>query len=122
MIQDFPDVFLEELLGLLQDREVAFLGHIVLAEGIWVDPNKIKRKSAHLTKLLQKDVKSEWTNERQSSFVRLKLALTEAPMLVQPMSKKDFMVYSDAFITGLGCVLMQDDSVVAYVSRQMKSH
>ena len=32
------------------------------------------------------------------------------------------MVYTDASGTGLGCVLMQNDIVVAYTSRQLKLH
>ena len=32
------------------------------------------------------------------------------------------MVYSDASWKGLGCVLMQNDRVIAYASRQLKKH
>ena len=32
------------------------------------------------------------------------------------------MVYSDAFRQGLGCILMQNDKVIAYASRQLKKH
>ena len=32
------------------------------------------------------------------------------------------MVYSDASRQGLGCVLMQNDRVIAYASRQLKKH
>jgi len=32
------------------------------------------------------------------------------------------MVYSDAFRSGLGCVLMQEDHVIAYASWQLKTH
>ena len=32
------------------------------------------------------------------------------------------MVYSDASKQGLGCVLMQNDWVIAYASRQLKNH
>ena len=43
-------------------------------------------------------------------------------MLVQPESGKEFVVYSDASLNGLGCVLMQEGKVVAYASRQLKPH
>lgn len=33
-----------------------------------------------------------------------------------------FVVYTDASKTGLGCVLMQNERVVAYGSRQLKNH
>ena len=32
------------------------------------------------------------------------------------------MVYSDASRQGLGCVLMQNDRVISYASRQLKKH
>jgi hypothetical protein len=43
-------------------------------------------------------------------------------MLVMPDMKKPFSIYCDASGQGLGCVLMQDDRVVAYVSRQLRKH
>ncbi|KAG8502441.1 hypothetical protein CXB51_000404 [Gossypium anomalum] len=75
-----------------------------------------------LTKLLQKGVRFEWSEKCQKSFDQLKTFLTEAPVLVQPESSKEFDVYSDASLNGLGCVLMQEGRVVAYASRQLKPH
>ena len=43
-------------------------------------------------------------------------------MLTQPTSSREYALYSDASKIGLGCVLMQDEKVVAYASRQMKPH
>ena len=48
--------------------------------------------------------------------------LVEAPVLTQPISGKEYTLYSDASGIGLGCVLMQYGKVVAYVSRQLKPH
>ncbi|RVW84874.1 Retrovirus-related Pol polyprotein from transposon 17.6 [Vitis vinifera] len=53
-----------------------------------------------LTKLTQKGVKFEWSNDCSGGFV----------------------VYSGVFHQGLGCVLMQHEKVVAYASRQLKSY
>ncbi|KAG8503456.1 hypothetical protein CXB51_001429 [Gossypium anomalum] len=78
--------------------------------------------AAPITRLLRKDVKFEWTEECQQSFEELKKLLTEAPVLVQPESGKEFVVYSDASLNGLGCVLMQEGKVVAYAWRQLKPH
>ena len=78
--------------------------------------------AAPMTRLLRKDVKFEWTEECQQSFEELKKLLTEAPVLVQPELGKEFVVYSDASLNGLGCVLMQEGKVVAYASRQLKPH
>ncbi|KAL5853172.1 hypothetical protein ACOSQ3_008290 [Xanthoceras sorbifolium] len=75
-----------------------------------------------LTKLLHKNVRFEWNEKCQTAFEKLKEMLVEAPILVQPISGKDFVVYNDASHNGLGCVLMQDGKVVAYASRQLKTH
>ncbi|KAA3484218.1 reverse transcriptase [Gossypium australe] len=93
-------------------REVRFLGHIVSAEGIRVDPSKI---SAVVDwKPLRNVLKSE-------SFDQLKALLTEAPVLVQPESGKELVIYS-ASLNGLGYVLMQEGKVIAYASIQLKPH
>ena len=70
-----------------------------------------------LTRLLRKDVKFEWTEKCQQSFDKLKALLTKAPVLVQPEPGKEFVIYSDASMNGLGCVLMQEGKVIAYASR-----
>ncbi|KAK9028605.1 hypothetical protein V6N11_025758 [Hibiscus sabdariffa] len=43
----------------------------------------------------------KWSEDRQRSFDQLKQALTHAPVLVQPESGKEFIVYSDASHSGL---------------------
>ena len=43
-------------------------------------------------------------------------------MLTQPTCGKEYAIYSDASLNGLGCVLMQEGKVVAYASRQLKPH
>ncbi|KAA3474168.1 DNA/RNA polymerases superfamily protein [Gossypium australe] len=48
--------------------------------------------------------------------------LTEAPVLVQPKSGKEFVIDSDASFNSLGCVLMHEEKFVAYASRQLKPH
>ncbi|KAL5828107.1 hypothetical protein ACOSQ4_019904 [Xanthoceras sorbifolium] len=75
-----------------------------------------------LTKLLHKNVKFEWNEKCQITFEKLKAMLVEAPILVQPVSGKDYVIYSDASHNGLGCVLTQEGKVVAYASRQLKTH
>ncbi|KAA3484267.1 integrase [Gossypium australe] len=52
----------------------------------------------------------------------MKKILTEAPVLIPPEAGKEFVVYCDASHTGLGCVLMQEGKMVAYASRQLRSH
>lgn len=75
-----------------------------------------------MTKLLQKNVPSVWDEQCQRSFETLKQMLTEEPILKLPELGKDFVMYSDTSLNGLGCVLMQDGKVIAYASRQLKPH
>ena len=78
--------------------------------------------AAPMTRLLQKNVKFEWGKECQRSFDKLKAFLTEAPVLTQPTYGKEYVIFIDASLNGLGCVLMQEGKVVAYASRQLKPH
>ncbi|KAA3479543.1 DNA/RNA polymerases superfamily protein [Gossypium australe] len=75
-----------------------------------------------MTRLLQKDVKFEWSEKCQHSFDQLKALLTEALVLVQLESGKEFVIYSDASLNGLGYVLMHEGKVITYSSRQLKLH
>jgi hypothetical protein len=75
-----------------------------------------------MTALLAKKVEFKWTLACQESFKMLKQKLTTAPVLVLPDVHKPFSVYCDASYTRLGCVLMQEGTVVAYSSRQLKIH
>ena len=67
-------------------------------------------------------MKFEWDDKCQSSFEQLKKILVKAPVLTYPTPSREYTLYSDASRIGLGCVLMQDGKVVAYDSKQMKSH
>ncbi|KAA3453463.1 DNA/RNA polymerases superfamily protein [Gossypium australe] len=59
------------------------------------------RIATPLTRLLQKDMKFEWSDKCQNSFDQLKAHLTEAPVLIQ---------------------LDSEGKIVAYASRQLKPH
>ncbi|XP_073025121.1 uncharacterized protein [Primulina eburnea] len=75
-----------------------------------------------LTQLTQKGVRFQWSEACERSFQELKHRLTTAPVLSIPTENERFVVYTDASLHGLGCVLMQDRHVVAYASRQLKPH
>ena len=75
-----------------------------------------------LTSLMKKEMKFEWTEGCERAFQLLKEKLTIAPILVLPDPSLEYSVYSNASKHGLGCVLMQDRKVVAYASRQLKTH
>ena len=52
----------------------------------------------------------------------MKEFLTEALVLTQLTYGKEYVIFSDTSLNGLGCVLMQEGKVVSYASRQLKSH
>ena len=78
--------------------------------------------TAPMTRLLQNNVRFEWSEKCQVSFEKLKAFLTEAPVLTQSTFGKEYVIFSDASLNGLRCVLMQESKVVAYASRQLKPH
>ncbi|GKC54459.1 putative reverse transcriptase domain-containing protein [Tanacetum coccineum] len=60
-----------------------------------------------MTNLTQKKVNFEWGDKQETAFQLLKQKLCSAPILALPEGSKDFIVYCDASIKGLGAVLMQ---------------
>jgi hypothetical protein len=135
-------------------NELPFLGHVISAEGIAVNPSKVQevlnwkysrsvtqirsllglagyyhqfilnfsKIVKPMTKLLEKDAKFKWSPQCEETFLTLKKLLTTAPVLAQPDIDKLFDVYYDAFGTSIGGILMQDDRVITYASRQLQRH
>ncbi|GKD99432.1 putative reverse transcriptase domain-containing protein, partial [Tanacetum coccineum] len=75
-----------------------------------------------MTKLTQKKVKFDWDDKEEKGFQLLKEKLCSAPILALPEGAENFIVYCDASHKGLGVVLMQNEKVIAYASRQLKIH
>ena len=133
---------------------MTFLGHVISAEGVFVDPQKVEAVlkwerltsvteirsflglagyyrrfikgfsliATPLTQLTRKNKKWVLSEEFEESFQELKRRLTTALVLTLPSGIEGFVVYSDASGKGLGCVLMQHVKVIAYASRQLKTH
>ena len=80
------------------------------------------RIATPLTQLTRKGAPFVWSKACEDSFQNLKQKLVTAPVLTVPDGSGSFVIYSDASKKGLGCVLMQQGKVVAYASRQLKSH
>ncbi|GKA26473.1 putative reverse transcriptase domain-containing protein [Tanacetum coccineum] len=111
--------------------KVAFLGHIVSAEGITMDPAKVEAITKWPRPTSVTEVRSflglagekfVWNEEREKSFEELKQRLVSSPILTLPSGSGGFQIYSDASKKGLGCVLMQHGKVIAYASRQLKPY
>ncbi|KAL0544325.1 hypothetical protein IC582_019438 [Cucumis melo] len=112
-----------------------FLGHVVSKAGVSVDPAKIEAVTGWTRPSTVSEVRSflglavdqegsSFCLEQggEDSFQNLKQKLVTAPVLTVSDGSGSFVIYSDASKKGLGCVLMQQDKVVAYASRQLKSH
>ncbi|GJX24895.1 putative reverse transcriptase domain-containing protein [Tanacetum coccineum] len=104
--------------------KVQFLGHVIdslagyyrrFIEGF----SKIDKS---MTKLTQKKVVFDWGDKQELAFQLLKEKLCSAPILALPEGAENFIVYCDALHKGLGDVLMQNEKVIAYASRQLKIH
>ncbi|KAL0544913.1 hypothetical protein IC582_020043 [Cucumis melo] len=111
-------------------KQVSFLGHVVSKAGVSVDPAKIEAVTGWTRPSTVSEVRSflglaapfVWSKACEDSFQNLKQKLVTAPVLTVPDGSGSFVIYSDASKKGLGCVLMQQGKVVAYASRQLKSH
>ncbi|KAL4016923.1 hypothetical protein IC575_024594 [Cucumis melo] len=80
------------------------------------------RIDSPLTQLTRKGTPFVWSPACECSFEELKQKLVTAPVLTVPDGSGSFVIYSNASKKGPGCVLMQQGKVVAYASRQLKSH
>jgi hypothetical protein len=97
----------------------SFLGLARYYRRFILDSSRIAKP---MMELLKKGAKFEWGQKCEDAFHTLRQHLTTTPVLAQPNNKKPFDVYCDASGTGLGCVLMQDNRVIAYASRALRPH
>ncbi|GJS38284.1 putative reverse transcriptase domain-containing protein [Tanacetum coccineum] len=141
IVRDFEDVFPDDLSGLPPQRQVEFsIDLIHRATPLRVHDDDISKTAIRtryghfeFTVLLFGLTNApavfmglmNRTKEDHENHLRLMLDLLKKEKLYVKFSKygiEDFMVYCDASNQGLGCVLMQKDKVIAYASRQLKSH
>ncbi|XP_074278347.1 putative mitochondrial protein AtMg00860 [Silene latifolia] len=108
---------------------MAFPGHVVSKDGMFVDPSKIEdvpkwrfvrdfsKIAKPLTTLMRKENRFKWDQSCEKAFLTLTECLTTAPILALPEGSQNFEVYTDVSKNGLGCVLMQNRIGIAYASR-----
>nr|GFB78184.1 putative reverse transcriptase domain-containing protein [Tanacetum cinerariifolium] len=122
VVQDFPEVFLEDLPGLPPARPVEFQIDLILGAAL------VARAPYRLAPSEMKESKIEsikdWASPKTPTEIRQFLGLgsyyRSAPILALPEGSKDFMVYCDASHKGFGVVLMQREKVITYASQQLK--
>ncbi|GFX37108.1 retrovirus-related Pol polyprotein from transposon 412 [Trichonephila clavipes] len=102
-------------------KEVNYLGHIISAEGVRTDPEKVSAVKNWKRPENQSKQKFQWTKECEDSFLQLKEALTSSPILIYPQPDKPFILDTDASNESVGTVLSQEidgqERVVAYWSQ-----
>nr|GEU47941.1 putative reverse transcriptase domain-containing protein [Tanacetum cinerariifolium] len=145
IIQDFLEVFPEDLLGLPPTRQVEFQIDLVpgaapVAQAPYrLASSELQELSTQLQELsdkvpypeelqfgrkkFQRQRSEHATGEKvEAAFQLLKRRLCSTPILALPEGSENLMVYCDASHKGLGIVLMQREKVIAYMSCQLKIH
>lgn len=74
--------------------------------------------SRPLTNLLKKN-SFQWTEEADESFQQLKVAMSTVPTWALVDFTKPFVVETDAFVIGIGAVLMQRGRPIVYFSKAL---
>ena len=69
-----------------------------------------------------KKVNFEWDDQCEQNFQELKNRLIFALILTLSTTRTGYVIFNDASRQGLGCVLMQDDKVIAYASCQLQKY
>ncbi|GJZ64955.1 putative reverse transcriptase domain-containing protein [Tanacetum coccineum] len=108
-------------------ESVQFLGHVIDSKGVHVDPAKIEAiknwATPHPTEVRQFLGLAGYLPEiHRGSVEMLSRILCCAPILALPEGSEDFVVYCDASLKGFGAILMQREKVIAYASRQLRTH
>ncbi|XP_073133405.1 uncharacterized protein [Henckelia pumila] len=75
-----------------------------------------------LTQLTRKYVFFLCSSECEQSFDELRSRSTIAPIFALPSGPEGYVVYTDASLQGLSCVLTQNGNVITYDSKQLKNH
>ncbi|GJX25978.1 putative reverse transcriptase domain-containing protein [Tanacetum coccineum] len=122
-LDKFVIVFIDDILIYSKSEEE----HEVHLKTILVERSSVPRTCGQpspkpLTLLTQKNKTYVWGDEQDEAFRVLKEKLCNALVLALPDGPDDFVVYYDASKQGFGCVLMQKGKVIAYASRQLKTH
>jgi hypothetical protein len=79
----------------------------------------------YITTMLRKGNEVKWTTESRVSFDKIKKALTEEPVLINPDYSKDILIFSFASFDTMVDVLLQKNAVglehpISFFSRALR--
>jgi hypothetical protein len=79
----------------------------------------------YITTMLKKGNEVKWTAESRESFIQIKGALIEAPVLISPDYSKDFLVFSFASFDTVATILLQKneeglEQPIAFFSKALR--
>ncbi|XP_070682443.1 uncharacterized protein [Malus domestica] len=145
VVRHFPVVFPNDLPGRLLDLEAEFTIDLIpgtdpISQTLYrMAPVELRELKTQLQELVEK-----WLTNALTSFMNLmnqvfcsyldrfviifindillKYCLTHAPVLTLLVDNGNFEIYNDAFLNGLGCMLMKHGNVIAYASWKLKRH
>nr|GEY87889.1 putative reverse transcriptase domain-containing protein [Tanacetum cinerariifolium] len=101
---------------------VQFLRHVIDSQDIHVDHANIESIKDWVAPKTPTKIRQflGLADKEEAIFQLLKQKLCSASILALPEGTENFVVYYDASHKGLGAVLMQNEKVVSYASRQLK--
>jgi hypothetical protein len=78
-----------------------------------------------ITSMLKKGNEVKWNVEPRESFIQIKRALTEAPMIIIPVYSKDFLIFSFASFDIVAVILLQrneegQEKPIAFFSKGLR--
>ncbi|GJZ26207.1 putative reverse transcriptase domain-containing protein [Tanacetum coccineum] len=98
IIQEFTEVFPEDLPGLPPARQVEFQIDLVLVLHLWDEP-RFSKIARPMMKLTQKSVKFDWGEKVETAFQLLKQKLCSAPISTLHEGSENFMVHEKNYTT-----------------------
>ncbi|GJV64256.1 putative reverse transcriptase domain-containing protein [Tanacetum coccineum] len=136
IVKNFPEVFPKDLLGAFRQRlhKTQFLtlesSSLICQEEGWIHSNvhrllRAEQANGEESLSTPKDWNKKEHEEHlkaEAVFQLINQKLCSALILDLLEGSKDFIVYCDALIKGLGAVLMQREKVIAYALCQLKIH
>ncbi|GJX68830.1 putative reverse transcriptase domain-containing protein, partial [Tanacetum coccineum] len=95
---------------------------IVFIDDILIYSKNKEEHEGHLKLILELLKKEELYAKFSKCEFWIPKKLCRAPILALPKGLENFIVYCDTSHKGLGVVLMQNEKVISYASRQLKIH